>query len=107
MRRNINEPLPNWVITNTRPAFYDTESLTVIEAIGRLYGKIKEFEKIIEEQNETIDEAYKYLKDNIKDTVANKVNEMIINGEIKVGVVYNDEEEELDILVTNGGEENE
>jgi hypothetical protein len=32
------QKLPNWVVANKFPAFYDTESLTAIEQTARLYG---------------------------------------------------------------------
>lgn len=36
------KPLPNWAITANNPAFYDTESLSAIEQIGRVYAKVAE-----------------------------------------------------------------
>lgn len=35
---NSMQKLPNWVVANKFPAFYDTESLTSIEQTARLYG---------------------------------------------------------------------
>ena len=34
--------LPNWLLTGQRPAFYDTESVTVIELAANLQGKMNE-----------------------------------------------------------------
>lgn len=34
--------LPNWVLTNPKPGFYDTESLTVIEQTAKLYKTIQD-----------------------------------------------------------------
>lgn len=42
------QKLPNWVVTNKFPAFYDTESLTAIEQTARLYGATN---KLIESYN--------------------------------------------------------
>lgn len=36
------ELLPNWELTNKKPAFYDTESATVIEETALLYGKMQD-----------------------------------------------------------------
>ncbi len=36
------QKLPNWVVANKFPAFYDTESLTSIEQTARLYGAINQ-----------------------------------------------------------------
>lgn len=39
---NKIEMLPKWCITNTNPAFYETESATAIEQTAKLYGKVNE-----------------------------------------------------------------
>ena len=41
------EFLPPWVETNLQPAFYDVESGTVLQQTARMYGKINEIIKII------------------------------------------------------------
>ena len=52
--------LPNWFLTNPRPANYDSESLTVIEQTARLYAAMNE---LIEEYNETISALTKRLEE--------------------------------------------
>ena len=58
--------LPNWVLVNKFPAFFDTESLTATEQTARIYGKINEliesYNKYVEEINKTITE-YESEKD--------------------------------------------
>jgi len=44
--------LPRWVLTNDYPAFNDTESVTAIEMVARLYGKMQE---LINNYNEFVD----------------------------------------------------
>lgn len=46
------KPLPRWVLTNDYPAFYDTESVTAIEMVAKLYGRMQE---LIEDYNHFID----------------------------------------------------
>lgn len=41
----IITPLHNWLLTRHRPAFYDTESVTSLEASSKLYGKMNELIK--------------------------------------------------------------
>lgn len=48
----IND-LPHWIFTDLQPAFNDTESLTAIEMVSRVYGKLQE---IIDEYNKYVDE---------------------------------------------------
>ena len=36
------ERLPVWVLTEGRPAFYDSESVTAIEMVAKLYAKMSE-----------------------------------------------------------------
>lgn len=36
------ELMPKWVLENTTPSFYDKDSVTVIEATAKLYGKMNE-----------------------------------------------------------------
>lgn len=50
--------LPNWVITDKYPAFYDTESATAIEQTAKLYGAMRElqesYNKFVASVNTTI-----------------------------------------------------
>lgn len=51
-------PLPNWVLTNRQPAFYDTESASALQQTAKIYGKMQEllvdYDKFIAEINEYI-----------------------------------------------------
>lgn len=50
--------LPLWCITNTRPAFYDIESDTAVEMVGKVYAAMRElqtdYNKYVTEINKTI-----------------------------------------------------
>jgi len=56
----IISKLPNWVLVNKFPAFYDTESLTAVEQTARVYGKINE---LIESYNKYVEEINKAIND--------------------------------------------
>jgi hypothetical protein len=55
-------PLPHWVLTDLQPAFYDTEAVTVLELLSKIYGKMNE---VVDMTNE----ATIYMKDNLDKTV--------------------------------------
>lgn len=52
--------LPHWCITDKHPAFYDTESVTVIEQTARLYAAMRtlqeDYNKYVDEVNKVIEE---------------------------------------------------
>lgn len=54
------KPLPNWCLTGTRPAFYDTESADTIEQTAKLYGVIQE---LVNDYNKYVDEINKTIND--------------------------------------------
>lgn len=62
--------LPNWVLTENNPAFYDTESKTAVEQTAKVYRKMQEVvdvvNEFIDEVNSQLDlsetEAYKQLE---------------------------------------------
>lgn len=56
------EPLPHWVLTDLQPAFYDTESVTVLELLSKIYGKINE---VVAMTNE----ATSYMYTNLDETI--------------------------------------
>lgn len=45
-------PLPNWILTNPRPAVYDSESGTAVEMTARVYSAMNE---LIEEYNKYVE----------------------------------------------------
>lgn len=54
------KPLPKWVLTDKYPAFYDTESVTAIEMVAKLYGSMQE---LITDYNKFVDEVNQAIKD--------------------------------------------
>lgn len=52
--------LPHWCLTDLNPAFYDTESLSVVEQTARLYGKMSE---LVSEYNNFANEVNKTIVD--------------------------------------------
>lgn len=91
------KPLPHWVLTNNQPAFYDTESVTAIEMVAKLYGKMEELITSCNEQDKKIDEAIKYMTDNIVEVSETIFNEYLNEGKIYVSLAedYNAENESL------------
>lgn len=170
MRKYHIRPLPYWVLTDLQPAFYDSESGTVLQQMSRVYAKLQEildgynnfvsevntyitefedgiindFEcfknciiktmndyiesidmkvniqdtriseaienqnKLIsdkfDEQDEAIQNAINYMKDNIIETATNIINQAIENGDLNVGFEYNPSNESLNFIVTREGE---
>ena len=142
-------PLPFWVLTDLQPAFYDSESGTVLQQLSRIYPKIQEvidrYNDFVREVNRYIDEfengiikdfncfknciiktmndyietidtkinlqdmdiqnAINYMKDNIVATTTNIINQSIENGDLNVGLTYDESTEALNIIVTEGGSE--
>lgn len=59
------EFLPKWVLGQSRPAFYEMESVTAIEMASKLHGKMNE---LIAGYNSFVDEANKKINDFITST---------------------------------------
>lgn len=53
------KPLPHWVLADAFPAVYDTESVTAISMVAKLYGKIEE---LIADYNEFVDDVNRYVE---------------------------------------------
>ena len=51
-------PLPFWVLTDLQPAFYDSESGTVLQQLSRIYPKIQE---VINSYNDFVREVNRYI----------------------------------------------
>ena len=51
-------PLPFWVLTDLQPAFYDSESGTVLQQLSRIYPKIQE---VIDRYNDFVREVNRYI----------------------------------------------
>ena len=56
------------------------------------------------EQDTKIDNAIKYMKDNIIATTNSIINQAIENGELNVGLEYNPSDESLNFIVTREGD---
>lgn len=52
--------LPKWCLTGSNPAFYDTDSATVVEQTARIYGAMK---TLISESEKAINELDKAMND--------------------------------------------
>ena len=57
--------LPRWVLTNSKPGFYDTESATAIEQTAKLY---KAMQDLIDEYNSFAEKSNKIITDFIEGT---------------------------------------
>lgn len=53
-------PLPHWVLTDRFPAVYDTESVTAISMVAKLYGKMEE---LVADYNEFVDDINRYVEE--------------------------------------------
>lgn len=51
-------PLPYWVLTDLQPAFYDSESGTVLQQTSRMYAKLQE---ALKEFNDYAKQINKYI----------------------------------------------
>ena len=160
MKKYHIRPLPFWVLTDLQPAFYDSESGTVLQQMSRVYAKVqelldaynqfvnevntyitefengiiedfesfknciittmnnyiesvdiklglqdKEINDSIAEQNNIIEEAINYMKNNIVATTTSVINQAIQDGTLNVGIEYDSSTEALNIIVTREGEE--
>lgn len=53
-------PLPHWVLTDSHPAFYDTDSNTAIKMVAKLYGKMQE---LVADYNEYVDRINTHIEE--------------------------------------------
>lgn len=91
MNNKINF-LPPWVETNLQPAFYDLESGTALQQTARMYAKVNQLIRNVNEQNETIADYIQQFVDlrnfvedyfnnlDVQDEINNKLDEMVNNG---------------------------
>ena len=87
--------LPPWVETNLQPAFYDTESGTVLQQTARMYAKVNQLIRNVNDQNETIDlyiakfiELHDYVHDyfdnlDVQEEINNKLDQMAEDGTLQ------------------------
>ena len=77
MQNIFIEFLPPWVETGIQPAFYDKESGTVLQQTARMYAKVNELVKSVNDQNETIIEYINKFNE-LHDYVYNYFDNLII-----------------------------
>lgn len=58
--------LPPWVETNEQPAFYDLESGTCLQQTARMYNKVNELVRTVNNQNDIIDNQNDIIADYIE-----------------------------------------
>lgn len=102
MEKFVN--LKQWVLTNVKPCLYDTESVTVIEMVAKLYkttqeliDSYNEFGEVVEErlttQDEKVDNAIAQLNDRFKEALSDGT--ITTNLEAQ----YNSDTEELNLYL--------
>lgn len=87
--------LPPWVETNCQPAFYDKESGTVLQQTARMYAKVNQLVRNVNDQNETIElyiakfvELHDYVYDyfdnlDVQEEINNKLDDMVEQGTLQ------------------------
>lgn len=69
--------LPHWVLTDRSPAFYDSESKTVVEMTAKIYAKMQElvddYNKFVDPLNQEIADFYKDLEEKFECMKANLI----------------------------------
>lgn len=107
--------LPYWVVSDTLPAFYETEGATAIQMVAKIYGKVNEmiddYNHFVDEinstiagQDEKIQEAIEYMKDNIVATASELFEQALRDGDItaNLNLDYNPSTEELIFSIESG-----
>lgn len=65
---------------------------------------IKELQVFTKKVSDKVDEAYKYMKDNLYDNAVTIINQYLEDGTLFVAVAYDEANEELTIITSRGGE---
>lgn len=60
MKKYHIRPLPYWVLTDLQPAFYDSESGTVLQQMSRVYSKVQE---LLDSYNQFVEEVNNYINE--------------------------------------------
>ena len=84
--------LPPWVETNEQPAFYDKESGTCLQQTARMYAKVNQLVRSVNEQNETIADYIQQFID-LKDYCEDYFDNLDVQQEIN---------QKLDAMAENG-----
>lgn len=89
------ELLPPWIETGLQPAFYDKESGSVLQQTARMYAKINDIIKNVNNQNTIIndyiskfDELHTYVYDyfdnlDVQEEINNKLDQLVESGELQ------------------------
>lgn len=76
------------------------------ECINKImHDYIIKIDEKIKMQDLTIDVGINYMKDNIKVTTTDVLNEFLANGDIEVSAIYDDENEKLSLVFGGGSNE--
>lgn len=101
-------PLPFWVLTDLQPAFYDSESGTVLQQLSRIYPKIQEvinsYNDFVREVNRYIDEFENgIIKDFncFKNCVIKTMNDYIESIDMKINLQDMDIQNAIDYMKNN------
>lgn len=100
-------PLPHWVLTDLQPAFYDTESGSVLSLLAKIYGKINEVIDEVNFQDREIADAIGYMKTNLTATVQELFEEGLEAGTFhsEFSLTYDENTETITILDVLSGTE--
>lgn len=108
MRKYHIRPLPYWVLTDLQPAFYDSESGTVLQQMSRIYPKIQE---VIDGYNNFVNEVNTYItefEDGIiedfecfKNCIIETMNNYIETIDTKINLQDMDIQNAIDYMKTN------
>ena len=92
---SVNEQITNFITeTETKQDCFKRCITELIE------NYIKSIDIKIDKQDMVIDDAVKFMMDNIVQTATSIINEKIANGTLTVGLVYNEETEQVEIIAS-------
>lgn len=101
-------PLPFWVLTDLQPAFYDSESGTVLQQLSRIYPKIQE---VIDKYNDFVREVNRYIDEFengiikdfncFKNCVIKTMNDYIESIDMKINLQDMDIQNAIDYMKNN------
>ena len=93
MKKYHIRPLPYWVLTDLQPAFYDSESGSVLQQLSRMYPKIQE---LIDSYNQFVEDVNNYINEfetgiiqdfeEFKSCIIQTMNEYIESVDIKLAL---------------------
>lgn len=108
MNRYHIRPLPFWVLTDLQPAFYESESGTVLQQMSRVYAKLQEvlkyYNDFTREVNRYIDEFESGIINDFecfKNCVIKTMNDYITSIDIKIDMQDTDIQNAIDYMKNN------